>query len=63
MFGLMKRGVKMIRVPSEEIEQQREAAKAYWEFGVDKWCPRELLEDIIRDLEAYRAEKGREGSK
>lgn len=55
MLGLMKRGVKIIRFPPEEMERQREATKAFWDSGVGKWYPRELLDNILRDLEAYRA--------
>ena len=63
MLGLMKRGVKIIRWSPEDMEKVREDAKTFWNYSIDKWYPRELLEDIIRDLEAYRATKGREGSK
>ena len=63
MLGLMKRGVNINRWSPEDMEKVREDPKTLWNFGIDKWYPRELLEDIIRDLEAYRAAKGREGSK
>jgi len=55
MLGLMKRGVKIIQIPPEEMERRREATKPFWDSGVGKWYPRELLDNILRDLEAYRA--------
>ena len=48
LLGLMKRGVKIIRWSPEDMEKVREDAKTLWNFGIDKWYPRELLEDIIR---------------
>ena len=58
MLGLMKRGVNINRWPPEDIEKVREDAKTLWEFGIDKWYSRKLLDDIVQDLEAYRATKG-----
>jgi len=55
MLGLMKRGVKIIQIPPEVIARARDDMKAHWNSGVGKWYPRELLDDILRDLEAYRA--------
>ena len=63
MLGLMKRGVNIIRSSPEDMEKVREYAKTSWDFGVGKWYPRKLLDDIVRDLQKYRAAKGREGSK
>ncbi len=61
MLGLMKRGVKIIQLTPEEIADTRKAVQPSWSVGVDKAYPRELLDDIIRDLEAYRAAKEKEG--
>ena len=58
MLGLMKRGVNIIRWSPEDIEKLRENAKTFWDFGAGKWYPRKLLDDIVRDLEEYRAAKG-----
>ena len=58
MLGLMKRGVKIIQIPPEEMERQREATKPLWDSGVGKFYPRELLDNIVRDLKAYRAANG-----
>ena len=58
MLGLMKRGVNIIRWSPEDMEKMRENAKVFWDFGVGKWYPRKLLDDIIRDLENYRSAKG-----
>jgi TRAP-type C4-dicarboxylate transport system substrate-binding protein len=58
MLGLMKRGVKIIQIPPEEMERRREATKPLWDSGVGKFYPRELLDNILRDLEAYRTANG-----
>lgn len=58
MLGLMKRGVNIIRWSPEDMEKQRKAAKTFWDVGAGKWYPRKLLDDIVRDLEDYRAAKG-----
>ena len=58
MLGLMKRGVKIIRWSPEDMEKMRKNAKAFWDYGVGKWYSRKLLDDIVQDLEAYRAAKG-----
>jgi len=58
MLGLMKRGVNIIRWSPEDMEKARENTKTFWDFGVGKWYPRKLLDDILRDLEEYRASKG-----
>ena len=55
MLGLMKRGVKIIQIPPEKMERQREATKPSWYSGVGKFYSRELLNNVLRDLEAYRA--------
>ena len=57
MLGLMKRGVNIIRWSPEDMGKMRKNAKAFWDFGAGKWYPRKLLDDIVRDLEEYRAEK------
>ena len=58
MLGLMKRGVNIIRWSPEDMEKLRKNAKAFWDFGVGKWYTQKLLDDIVRDLEEYRAAKG-----
>jgi len=58
MLGLMKRGVNIIRWSPEDMEKARENAKTLWDFGAGKWYPRKLLDDIVRDLEEYRAARG-----
>lgn len=58
MLGLMKRGVNIIRWSSEDMEKLRKNAKRLWDYGAGKWYPRKLLDDIVRDLEEYRAAKG-----
>ena len=58
MLGLMKRGVKIIRWSPEDMEKIRDDAKTFWDYGVGKWYSRKLLDDIVQDLEAYRAAKG-----
>jgi len=63
MLGLMKRGVKIIRWSPKDMEKLREDAKKFWDYGVGKWYSRKLLDDILRDLEEYRASKDREGSR
>jgi TRAP-type transport system periplasmic protein len=63
MLGLMKRGVNIIRFSPEEMEHQREATKPFWDSGVGKFYSRELLNNILRDLEAYRADQNRMESK
>ena len=55
MLGLMKRGVKIIRWSPEDMAKVLENAKSLWDFGAGKWYPRKLLDDIVRDLEEYRA--------
>ena len=58
MLGLMKRGVNIIRWSPEDMERVDKDAKTFWDFGVGKWYSRKLLDDILRDLEEYRAAKG-----
>lgn len=58
MLGLMKRGVNIIRWSPEDMEKARKNAETFWDFGAGKWYPRKLLDDIVRDLEEYRAAKG-----
>ena len=59
MLGLMKRGVKIIQLQPELIEGRHEAMKPYWDSGVGKFYSRELLDNILRDLEAYRTGQNR----
>ena len=64
MLGLMKRGVKIIQIQPEAIEEGREFSKTHWwDSGVGKFYSRELLNNILRDLEAYRADQNRMESK
>ncbi len=63
MLGLMKRGLNIIRWPPEDMVLVREDARTFWDYGIGKWYPRKLLDDILRDLEAYRAAKGTNDNK
>ena len=63
MLGLMKRGVDIIQPTPEEIAEGRKASRPSWDWGIGKAYPRHLLEDILRDLEAYRASQNRMESK
>ena len=55
MLGLMKRGVKITQIPTEDMGMMFASSKPFWDSGAGKWYPRELLDNILRDLEAYRA--------
>ncbi len=59
MLGLMKRGVKITQIPTEDMGMMFASSKPFWDSGAGKWYPRELLDDILRDLEAYRAGQNR----
>ena len=40
------------------MEKVREHVKTFWYSGAGKWYSRKLLDDIVRDLEEYRAAQG-----